>query len=274
MSRTNDQQAREPALITPHYAPASLDLPWYRQRRFRRLAAGAVILIVAFYIAYVYRDLPRFWNIARLQNKCLAYTAPPDQIVYSELASDIATLPASSSEYWLDLSANPSRVLHRPKCWAEFDAATSGSPSPAYPVLFLSERSNGGERQLVCVRFEGWAGNIRYMTQPTQNLYVIGEPRYLMSSYGIVRHNGMSHSTWASGSVGVTTTPPDPISNVRFFAGRPDPKDPSRFTIAYEANGNSGIIEGKLGADTSVSLRIKDGPLKTPDGLPAGRVLR
>src|SRR5438445_12118502 len=118
MSSQNEQPTPHPTRITPNYAPASLDLPWYRHRGFRRLAVIAIVLTVALCIAYVYRYVPHYLKLRGLQNKCLAYTAPPDEIVCSELPADIAKLPASSQEYWLDLSAKPQIVLHRPICWA------------------------------------------------------------------------------------------------------------------------------------------------------------
>ena len=47
---------------------------------------------------------------------------------------------------------------------------------------------------------------------------------------------------------------------VRFFAGRNDPADESRFTIGYEIKGKGGTLEGRLGADDKVSLKVLDGP--------------
>jgi hypothetical protein len=261
MSQSDDQPTPQAALITPNYAPASLDLPWYRHQGFRRLAVIAIVLVVASCVAYVYRYVPHYWRIGRLQNKCLDYNVPPDQVVYSELPADIAKLPATSQEYWLDLSPRPPVVLRRPDCWVEFDSAISGS-APVYPVLFLGERSNGRQRQLVCVLFKGWGNDLRFPRQATPDVYATGEPRFEIQSYEIVRYNGFSQTRWASGTVAVTQTAPSPVNNIRFFAGQRDPKDSSRFTIDYEADGQRGVIEGRLESNTSVTVRIKDGPLK------------
>jgi hypothetical protein len=34
---------------------------------------------------------------------------------------------------------------------------------------------------------------------------------------------------------------------IRFFAGQPDPNDPSHFTLRYELSGQPGIIDGLAG---------------------------
>ena len=61
---------------------------------------------------------------------------------------------------------------------------------------------------------------------------------------------------------------PTPLGGpLRLFAGQSDPADPSRFTIAYEANGFEGVIRGQLLVNDSVRLE-PEGPLA--DGWRAG----
>ena len=155
----DDQSTPKAALITPSYAPASLDLPWYRRRGFRRSLFVLALLCVACTIAYIYRDLGEVLRFRRLQNKCMEYRAPADQIVYSELPSDIAKLPTTSAEYWLDLAASPPNVLFRPNCWVNFESSFAGS-APVYPILFMGERTIDGEQKLVCVYLKGWTDNV------------------------------------------------------------------------------------------------------------------
>ncbi len=52
-------------------------------------------------------------------------------------------------------------------------------------------------------------------------------------------------------------------AEVRLFAGQPDSDDPGRFTIKYEIDDVPGIIEGRLGADNRVTMRVVDGPAAT-----------
>ena len=46
----------------------------------------------------------------------------------------------------------------------------------------------------------------------------------------------------------------DPKGLFRFYAGQPDPADPSRFTFDYEVDGMRGTIRGRLLADATVEL--------------------
>jgi len=43
------------------------------------------------------------------------------------------------------------------------------------------------------------------------------------------------------------------------YGGQPDPNDASRFTIDYAIEGNRGVIDGQLGDDGSVNLKIRPG---------------
>ncbi len=49
---------------------------------------------------------------------------------------------------------------------------------------------------------------------------------------------------------------------LQFYAGQPDPNDPSRFTIRYKLDGQLGTIEGWVDEGAGVSLAVKDGPAK------------
>jgi hypothetical protein len=50
-----------------------------------------------------------------------------------------------------------------------------------------------------------------------------------------------------------------PTDRLRLFAGQPDPKNPSRFTIGYELNGVPGTIEGTFGQNGGVELKTTSG---------------
>ena len=246
------------SLLTPNYAPASLDLPWYRQPRFRRFLFVLALLLVSFVIAYIYRDLPGVVRFRHLQNRCMGYNAPADRVVYSELPSDIAKLPSTSPEYWLDLSAKPSNVLYRPSCWVNFESASAGS-APAYPILFLGERIFDGEEKLVCIYFKGWTDNTWSAGPVIPSISVIHGLVFEVRVYSKPGHNALPPLTGRSG-VAVMGVPPGPITSLRFFAGQRDLTDASKFTIAYEANGERGVIAGQLG-NASCHLQARSGPL-------------
>ncbi len=47
--------------------------------------------------------------------------------------------------------------------------------------------------------------------------------------------------------------------NVRVFAGQPDPADPAHFTISYTVVGQPGVIDGRLGDDDTITLKVREG---------------
>jgi hypothetical protein len=48
----------------------------------------------------------------------------------------------------------------------------------------------------------------------------------------------------------------NPGQHMRIFAGQPDPIDPSRFTIDYETSDGRRTIQGTLGSDDHVEMKI------------------
>jgi hypothetical protein len=50
------------------------------------------------------------------------------------------------------------------------------------------------------------------------------------------------------------------IKRARVFAGQPDPKDQSHFTVAMEINGHSATLDGWLQTDDKVHLTIRERP--------------
>ena len=46
---------------------------------------------------------------------------------------------------------------------------------------------------------------------------------------------------------------------INFFQGQPDPKDPSRFTLAFDIDGRKGTVNGFLGDDGAIHLSRGDG---------------
>jgi len=51
-------------------------------------------------------------------------------------------------------------------------------------------------------------------------------------------------------------------ASVRFYAGQFDPQDDGRFSIAFEAGGERGVIEGDVLDDGTTWLHIASGPGK------------
>ncbi|HEV8606759.1 MAG TPA: hypothetical protein VGQ99_15395 [Tepidisphaeraceae bacterium] len=253
-----DQPEPRPALLTPTYAPPARATPWHRRRRFRIGSAVAFAIIAALGALYFWRAVPKLWQLSRLQRKCLAYTAPPDQVVYSEVPGDVATLPATSPQYSLIPSSNPPAVTLVPTCWTDFPLWRTAR---GCAVVFLGERATGqGQKRLVCVIFTGWGGS---PVSSFPGAPATGTPTFDLISFSIGTLQIPPQSNyWPSDRVVYSNTVPRSL-HLRFFAGQPDPANQSRFTIPYELNGQRGTIEGRLGRrDNDFFLRIIDGPLK------------
>ena len=274
---SSDQSAPKAALITAPYAHSSLKSPWYRRRRHLVRACIILSIAIASIALYSMRDRIKDWNLSRLEHKCLTYTFPNEQIVYSAVAQDVRTLSASSDEYSLLNSTTPA-IAFMPSQWISFRRAffnskqnnigpgsTGGlnlSPTVMNPVIFLGERTTPrGERRLICVTFSGFGGNTPWDV-PTQPTYGASQ-----SAYEII----FAFSTW---TVGSSRTPPVlggigehnvfsyvPPGNLRFFAGQPDPKNLSRFTVRYDLNGQSGQLDGILEGVGAFYFK-STGPLK------------
>jgi hypothetical protein len=52
-----------------------------------------------------------------------------------------------------------------------------------------------------------------------------------------------------------------PGERVRIYAGQPDVRDPSHFTVPYSVDDKGGTIEGWLRDDGTLDVRVRDGPL-------------
>ena len=141
-----------------------------------------------------------------------------------------------------------------PQCWQSFRNAPytnnyrlidSGGP---VAVAFLGQRiSPAGHRRLVCVEF---APGRDFLPNPRQN-----------SQCAVA----VTPATW--------TTPPSspvwqghfdgpstfafPLPSMRIYAGQPDPKDASHFTIRYQMMSRQDFIDGWLKDDDSVVLHLR-----------------
>lgn len=216
------------------YAPPP---PGRRRRRARRV--GLVLLAVG--IAFAgWRWGPAARDRAGLlywQHRCATYAPPADQIVYASGPTDVAALkpdPAYVVQPFGPPTGAPVAARRPPDCFDRYppaEAMAVSSSIPPGPVLFLHERRTpGGERRIVVVRL------------------------YPVSWVPIVSHTIGPAGLWAGPTVdprpGISTAffyTTDPTRHrLRIFAGQPDPADLSRFTIAYELDGQPGTVLGQL----------------------------
>src|SRR4051812_19812732 len=125
------------------YAPAA---PSRRRRRIRRVVAILFLLAIAW---PVYHFGPPLWEKSKVlyyQRQCLAFTAPPDQVVYDDDPADLAVVGARR-----DYQVLPNKDYHAPNfpkmaafspgCWNDFTAAAVPNRSAlgAGAVVFCHE---------------------------------------------------------------------------------------------------------------------------------------
>lgn len=221
---------------------------------------------------------------ARQFARCLAYSAPRDQVVYEEnpaRASDLHTLSETHTiqTNWLTYTNTLSEgdltfelqipVARTPALWLEFARRVALSPvHPGTALLFMHQRTSAnGTSRLVCV---GADFDIRQITPDRNDLSNWGMARQIRAwTVAANPKDRPSDYVFDVGYLYIRTEgdldiisqfdsdPARPIASpfpMRFFAGQPDPADASRFTLEYQLEGIDfrGRISGVLQDDGEV----------------------
>jgi hypothetical protein len=182
---------------------------------------------------------PIAWHRSALlyrQRQCLRYTAPSDKIVCSE------PLPTAGQMFPFSFAApDPPGIA------GMLRAPDPGSPAarPPGPVLFMHERRTAsGKRYLVVLRRTP-SEDRQSWDLPSAYRVTLIEPA-TMTAEAIPRERSLIEVVPRD-----VTEPPDagssaPPDSLRFFAGQPDPADPSRFTVRYQRGPHTGVLHGVL----------------------------
>ena len=215
-------------------APPQLDYarprPRLSRRTIRWLIAIAIAIAVAAAIPVYHYGPPLTRNIIlrRHYARCAAYTAPPDRVI--EQAVPFA--------------------LAKPKQWIDFAAAYNMNLDSGRSTLFLHERTTpGGVRRLVLLE-----------TDPRPK----GDTALRITLVAPIPFSAArSYPGWSTRSRSLAAS----LENFRFYAGQPDPNDPSRFTIDVERFGLRTRLDGQLvdrpGGDHPVDVHL-DWPFSFP----------
>lgn len=203
------------------------------------------------------------WRL-HLQNVCLDYSAPPDQIVYESRSAEAAALLQTPNYSPLPITdpkgyGNPGPVAaHTPPAWTNYQTHVFGAPAARnHAVLYLGERTarNGAKRLIVAGRDTMNFGPVFSSFNVFVTVWNPGTLRREMWPVTPAHPRILSYS-----GPGVMLSSKD----LRFWAGQNDPTDAARFTIAYEMEGGQGELEGRLSDDgTEVELKIISGPAQS-----------
>lgn len=248
--------------------PEPVQLTYGRSRRsYRRLARWACLAVAVVLLALAAAHwLPRLeahFRALRAQSELLGHQWPAGQPVWEEDPPQVRSLLYANMGYARRHVRNP-----RPN---GFTAATrtvlgldalgtgTGDCTP-----FVHGRSvPGGPPRLVVVHGHmiTWEGFVSF-SRGTR-------------SAGFGRDMNLSVEVLQLGSVGraprvLRNQPAELVlklndhDRLRLYTGRPDPADPSRFTIDFDCNGVRGTIDGRLLGDDTVTLTPRDKQPGTP----------
>jgi hypothetical protein len=242
------------------YAP-----PAPRRLRLRRWLTIAFVLLALWAMAEWGPDTARRVRLVWVQSRCAGFEFSPRTVIFDTDPTAGAALLTDPSNY---VAINDAQVWplagvarREPDCWVSlkdilFAGRNFWPPGPAAPKALVHRlRSISGEERLVAI-----------IVAPDLPLGATASPVYSTRGIGlvaaVVRPGGWNTSPRWDGNSKFLRAGFETAHRLRFFAGELNPADPSRFTVPYEMDGQSGIVDGKLENDGNVSLTVRDGPAR------------
>ena len=237
------------------YAPP----PPLHRRRSVRVAATAVPLAL-FVVSSLWWGPPVVarWSLLSHQRQCLRYEPPDGAVVFSQGAAE--TL---ESKPW-----DKPAAYSIPKVWSTFQPRLGADGRQSHGVVFLHERTSpGGNRRLVVLDLSvGWFKN---NTELSLDKGVASVATWNSDPRWVPPVSGDSDSSVTDGNAVRQSILSVPYGHsIAILPGRPDPKDRSRFTIGFRAGEQSGVIDGRLEDDDTVTLRVRGAADRRHPSLP------
>ncbi len=215
------------------------------------------LFVIALALAWNWKHLQNAWLVMDSyywQQRCMNENRLPTEISYTDDPAQIARLKNDSS-YNLLTPQGPAQ--YRDEALDQFLNVTAIRPNKQadeFAYFFVHDRTaSNGDRRLI-------------MAHLLVEQFGMQHGRNLHFMYEVIKPGGLTQ-TW------------DPAKNVfiyqfllqlnpdqRFtlFAGQIDPKDTSKFTIAYSLDDSPGIIDGQLLDGGEVTLTPRTGTMRHP----------
>ena len=220
-----------------NYAPAP---PAHRRQRLARRAA--FVIVAAIVVVLAIRSGPSAWRHAEIlycQHRAMTYSAPADKVVYDDDPSDTTKLRAGSPSM---TAGADGEVFEFAKPWERLNQFISRRLPSA--TCFLHERTSAnGDRFLLMVELRRGVGIVT-----DSQKYQIWDFDYVL-----VKPGGLSQLPEdVSPEHGASLTGESALGAVararctRWYAGQPDAKDPSHFTIHGVSDGKPLQLNGWL----------------------------
>lgn len=212
-----------------------------RWRSWARQATLPLIVITLGLLALLYGpSISRHVELLRWQRRAMRFDRPEDQVVYE--ADPARARPLLRS--FADMEATNSSgapVYEFSRTWREFFAILEPPGRKPGALLFLHERlTPKGQRRLVAVDLPARS------QQPAFHMLVF-RPGTMGSNPAL-----LDESSWMPPFL----VEPRP-AGLRIMAGEIDPRDASHFTIAWQADTQSGVIDGYLLENDRVILESR-----------------
>jgi hypothetical protein len=214
----------------------------------RLLLAGVFLIALALYFRG--DDIWRQAQLVYYQHQCQYHVPTSDQVAYEE-RPDGARLLVDREQYH---TSPAGAAYYFDPDWAAFNALLAPPGIAPNATLFLHQRQTPDGRnrlisvELLAVRSIGTARTLDFSVRVIEPGY-LSAPKDLSAGAGLVlgRVIVLSHS------------------DLRLFAGRSDPDNPSHFTIEYQEDGSlHRTIDGWLRDDDTVALEPRDAPSTLP----------
>lgn len=242
--------------FTPMQSPPSLNyapvVPWHAKQKVRRRIA--LVGLSALFLALCWgawsgylRDRIAF---ARVWHRSETFAEPPTTPVYT---TDPILVPQLLKTGYIPSGyrtpAGPIGAYRRPSTWIDLQSSMQGG-CYHYACPFLHSRTAAGQpTRIVAVQVAG------EILGPADQQFRVW-PEALDWSWPPKPHWPPEVTPTTGLTLWVKRHEPFTV-----YAGQPDPADSSHFTIGYTAGGKTGTIDGRLKADGTVTLTIRDGPL-------------
>jgi hypothetical protein len=200
-------------------------------------AAGVALAIVAWRWG---GEAARAAKVIYWSRQCMRYAPPADLVVFDQDAPHIARLMSAGAGYRVSTAgeADPPHAWLSPAPYA-YVPQSGWAPHVAF---MHGRRSGDGPERLVVVEF------LPLREPHTVNHTVLFHPRVFATS--VVRRPTQVRRN--EDTIRISLAPDE---RLRLYAGQPDSRDPSRFTIDCVIAGERGTIEGRLHADDVVAFR-------------------
>ncbi len=247
--------------------------------RAKRLAKG--LFVAALILTNFYFAVTKWGGCACLQThmlicqrRCAHYSEPPDRVIFDNdpsrgtaLLAQVSYGSATAAQLFnrspafavylrtgetFQVFADACKAVEQqqiPGAWQLTFAIPDLSADDGWTLFMRERRSAAGDKRLVVVR-----GNLDNSDPELLTLVPRSIQSASLTGMPVLRELGELESLPMFPRGGTHQL-------LRLFAGQPDPVNASRFTMEYETPDGRGTVEGILGDEGAVTLKILDGPL-------------